>query len=293
MLTPFNWLRGCRSGSELMSVMRLLHQSPDLFHNQEKIGPPFSLTVTPCQRCQFYPIADTLTTACYCKTCKRIIAQSFRWNRISNAAIVIWGFVNYIPPQINPDNLFGRTDFYGAYIHDDCHFLMMLHRKKLAEWIRELLIYQGADIKGLIQIFPTVGNSARGNMGDILCRAVHHEARFPMDLLRVRFYSGTHQIFRPKQREEQGVLTFEISEFLNLLEMASVFRTLLNPDAQKNLLELTQLKSAKEEQFYWGRFMGFLSDEAKDMLNSWNIRQWPRIRIQLLYDLLSYVNYSY
>ncbi len=114
-----------------------------------------------------------------------------------------------------------------------------------------------------------------------------------MDQLRVRFYSGAHQIFSPKNREEQGVLTFEISEFLNLLEMASVFRSLLNPSAQKNLLKLTQLKSVKEEQFYWGRFMGFLSDEAKDMLNSWNIRQWPRMWIQLLYDLLSYVHYSH
>ena len=300
MLTPFNWLRGCRSGAELMAVIRLLHKSPDLFQNQaqnqaqnqDKIGPPFSLTGTPCQRCHFYPHDDSLA-ARYCKVCQMILAWTFRQNRIANAAIVIWGFVNYIPPEINPDKLFDRTDFHGVYIHDDHHFLMMLHRKKIAEWIRELLIYQGSDIKGLIQIFPTTGNSKRGNMGDILCRAVHHEARFPMDLLRVRFYSAAHQIFNPQSREKRGVLTFEVSEFLNLLEMATVFRTLLNSDARKNFLELTQLKSVKEEQFYWGRFMGFLSDEAKDMLNSWNIRQWPRTRIQLLYELLSYVHYSY
>jgi len=294
MQTPFNWLRGCRSGHELMAVLRILHQSPDFFRlaeKREKIGPPFSLTDTPCQRCHFHPHEDSLA-ARYCKTCKTIIAQSHRFKRMANAAIVIWGFVNYIPSQINPHDLFKRTDFYGAYIHDDHHFLMMLHRKQLPEWIRELLIYHGDDVKGLIQIFPTTGNYQRGNMSDILCRAVHHEARFPMDLLRVRFYPNAYQIFNPQSREKQGVLTFEISEFLNLLEMATVFRALLNPTARKDLLELTQLKSVKEEQFYWGRFMGILSDQAKDMLNSWNIRQWPRIRIQLLYDLLSYVHYS-
>ncbi len=292
MQTTFNWLRGCRSGSELIAVLRIIRQTPGLFQKQEKIGPPFLLTGTPCQRCHFYP-RMAKSTARFCKACQKIISRSSRLGKISNGAIVIWGFVNYIPPQINPDNLFERTDYHGVYIHDEHHFIVMLHRKKIAEWIRDILIYQGADIKGLIQIFPTTGNSKRGNMGDILCRAVHHETRFPMDLLRVRFYSDAYQIFNPQSREKQGVLTFEISEFLNLLEMASVFRTLLNRNDQKNLLKLTQLKSVKEEQFYWGRFMGFLSDEAKDMLNSWNIRQWPQIRIQLLYDLLSYVHYSY
>jgi len=126
-------------------------------------------------------------------------------------------------------------------------------------------------------------------MGDILCRAIHHEARFPIDQLRVRFYSAPYQILRPQTRDQQGLLTFEISEFLSLLEMAAVFRTLLRPEEQESFYELVNLKDASEEQFYWGRFMGFLNQEAKDMLSAWRIRQWPKSRIELLYELVNYV----
>jgi hypothetical protein len=49
------------------------------------------------------------------------------------------------------------------------------------------------------------------------------------------------------------------------------------------------LEDTSEEQFYWGRFLGYLSQEAKDMLNAWRIRQWPKGRIELLYELVDYV----
>jgi hypothetical protein len=126
-------------------------------------------------------------------------------------------------------------------------------------------------------------------MGDILCKAVQHEARFPMDQLRVRFYSAPYQIMQPHTRDRQGLLTFEVSEFLSLLEMAAVFRTMLRPEEQASLYELLNLKDTSEEQFYWGRFMGHLSKEAKDMLSAWRIRQWPRNQIKLLYELVDYV----
>ena len=110
-----------------------------------------------------------------------------------------------------------------------------------------------------------------------------------MDQLRVRFYSAPHQIMKPHTRDKQGLLTFEVSEFLSLLEMAAVFRTILRPTEQELLYQLVNLEDTSEEQFYWGRFMGFLSQEAKDMLNAWRIRQWPKGRIKLLYELVDYV----
>jgi hypothetical protein len=85
------------------------------------------------------------------------------------------------------------------------------------------------------------------------------------------------------------LLTFEVSEFLSLMEMAAVFRTLLRPEEQASLHELVNLDDSSEEQFYWGRFAGRLSQEAKDMLSSWNIRHWPKNRIKLLYELVDYV----
>jgi hypothetical protein len=110
-----------------------------------------------------------------------------------------------------------------------------------------------------------------------------------MDQLRVRFYSAPHQILKPYTREQQGLLTFEVSEFLSLLEMAAVFRTILRPREQELLYQLVNLDDASEEQFYWGRFLGFLNQEARDMLNAWRIRQWSKNRIRLLYELVDYV----
>jgi hypothetical protein len=184
---------------------------------------------------------------------------------------------------------FSDHHILGAYIHNENHFLLMMPRHELKPWLRELAIYHGTDLKGLLQISPTTGTGKGVNMGDVLCQAVHHEARFPMDQLRVRFYSAPYQIMRPPARDQQGLLTFEVSEFLSVLEMAAVFRTVLYPKEQESLYELLNLEDASEEQFYWGRFMGLLSQEAKDMLNAWRIRQWPRSRIKLLYELINYV----
>ncbi len=110
-----------------------------------------------------------------------------------------------------------------------------------------------------------------------------------MDRLRVRFFSAPYQLLYPHTRDRQGLLTFEVSEFVNLLEMAAVFRTMLRPEAQEALQELLNLEDPSEEQFYWGRFLGYLDPEAKDMLSAWRIRVWPRERIQLLYELTNYV----
>jgi hypothetical protein len=50
-----------------------------------------------------------------------------------------------------------------------------------------------------------------------------------------------------------------------------------------------QTDDPQEERFYWGRFMGLLDQEARDMLNAWNVRDWPKPQVQLLYDLMEYV----
>jgi hypothetical protein len=119
-------------------------------------------------------------------------------------------------------------------------------------------------------------------MGDILCHAVHQ--------VRVRFYSSPYEVTKPYKRDQKGLLTFEVSEFLGMLDMAEVFRTLLRPDEQKELFELLTMDDTKEEQFYWGRFVGRLEQQAKDMLRGWNIRKWPRNRVRLLYKLVYYVD---
>ncbi|HID63908.1 MAG TPA: hypothetical protein EYP49_14400 [Anaerolineae bacterium] len=208
---------------------------------------------------------------------------------ISRQSIIIWSFVNRLSKQLQMGEGFSEHHIFGAYAHDENHFLLMMPRRELKAWLQELVIYHGADLKGLVQILPTTGARKGMGMGDVLCRAVYHEARFPMDQLRVRFYSAPYQILQPHTRDQQGLLTFEVSEFLGLLEMAAVFRTVLRPEEQASLYELLNLEDPSEEQFYWGRFTGYLNQEARDMLSAWRIRQWPKDRIKLLYELVDYV----
>jgi hypothetical protein len=46
-----------------------------------------------------------------------------------------------------------------------------------------------------------------------------------------------------------------------------------------------------ERQFYWGRFLGYLSQDVKDMLAAWNILQWSKNQVELLYELIDYVGF--
>ena len=288
MLSSFDWLRRSESGAELLATLEYLTNRPDLFPPGDEIGPPFSALNGPCQRCWVYPRTSS-SRRNYCPSCQAIVTRAGKLGGISRQSIVLWGLVSRLSKLLRMGEGFGDHHVLGAYVHDENHFLLMMPRRELKPWLQELVIYHGADLKGLIQILPTTGAGKGISMRDVLCRAIYHEARFPMDQLRVRFFSAPYQILRPHTRDHQGLLTFEVSEFLSVLEMAAVFRTVLRPQEQASLYELLNLEDTSEEQFYWGRFMGFLTQEAKDMLNAWRIRQWPRNRIRLLYELVNYV----
>jgi hypothetical protein len=287
MLSSFDWLRRSQTGAELLAILECLTTKPDLFPTGDEIGPPFSALDGPCQRCWIYPHLPSPGQN-HCPACQAILSRASKLGHIAYQSIVIWGFVNRLSRLLRMGEGFYDYHVLGAYVHDENHFLLMIPKRELKPWLQELAIYHGADLKGLIQLLPTTDRH-KIEMGDILCRAIHHEARFPMDQLRVRFYSAPHQIMKPHTRDKQGLLTFEVSEFLSLLEMTAVFRTILRPTEQELLYQLVNLEDTSEEQFYWGRFMGFLSQEAKDMLNAWRIRQWPKGRIKLLYELVDYV----
>ncbi len=295
MRTIFDWIRSCKSGAELLGALDLFADDsrtrPDLLPEHKAIGPPVTLFNGPCMRCWLHVRNEASGTA-YCRTCLSIINRARSMTRKSRGALVAWGHVNRLPRQLRR-----RTGFYGehvpgVHIRDENHFLLVMPRLKVKAWIQELLIYHGADLRGLIQIFPTVGASVRGGMDDILGRAIHLDGRFTFEMLRIRFYPNPYQVFTPHLRDMKRQLTFEVREFLNLLEMAGIFRSLLRPDEQRAVRELLEMDNAAEKAFNWGRFMGDLSPEARDMLEAWGIRNWSSNRVTLLYELLEYVEFT-
>ncbi len=290
MLTPFDWIRTARTGAELIATIQEVNENRAFYEEAPgSLGPPVSALNRPCKRCWIYhrePGDD------YCLCCLRIMATASKLRKKSYQSVVLWGFVDRIPEIISGSRSLYVEIAGAAYIVDDQRFLLILPRLMLISWLRDLFVYHGEEIHGLFQLFPTLGDSKRGCMNDILVRAVHHESRFPMDKLRVRFFPDPFGLFAPHEREQKGLLTFEIRDFFRMMESASIFRTLLRPEEQQILLDLASIKNPNEEKFYWGRFLGLLTPEAKDMLNAWNFRQWPSNQIQLMYELLSYVPFK-
>jgi len=293
MQSGFDWLRRCRTGAELLATLKCLESQPGLFLNEEEIGPPHSALRGPCRRCWVYPRKPSPQQKMfYCPACQAVLNRSRDLGELSRQSAVIWGFVNALPRQLQGGGQgFRDSRVLGAFVQDENRFLLMLRHQELKPFLQELALYHGEDLKGLLQIFPTVGVSGDLSMADVLCRVIHHEANFALDRLRVRFYAAPYQVLIPHVLERKGLLTFDVSDFLSVLEMVSVFRTLLQPDEQQMLRELLMINDPAEAQFYWGRLMGLLSQEAKDMLSAWNIRQWPQDRVKLLYELMDYVAY--
>ncbi len=297
MLSSFDWLRRCRNGAELLATLQYLEKTCGSVAGPERplldkaLGPPPSALQGPCQRCWIYPRTPSKRgTSRYCQVCRTILVKASRLYHHSPRSIAIWGAVNRLPKLL--EHRGGVKTGYrilGAFAPDSQHFLVMMYRHGLKSWLQELVIYHGAELKGVLQVLPTTGSGGGVDMADVLCRAMHQESLFPMDRLWIRFFSAPYQVLKSHLRDRQGLLTFEIAEFVSLLEMAAVFRTLLEPEVQQALFELLNLEDSREEHFYWGRFLGLLTPEARDMLNAWRIRQWPKERIHLLYELISYV----
>lgn len=345
MLEPFDWLRRSRTGAELLATLRYLAAGGELPPAAAELGPPPGALAGPCWRCWLYPRTSTERGTRYCRTCQTIVDEAKRFGMLSPDTVVVWGFVNRLPPQLRPlaarprrgkapappqtvpaaeagseapmpppsmaegasaaalplrvpaekptslDTLyFPGTRVLGAYIPDERHFLLMLTQRELRFWLQELVLRYGGELAGLIQVFPTTGARDPG-MGDLLAHVIHQEARYPLDRLRVRFFATHAQIFHPNLAEREGVLTFEIADFMNTLELVSVFRSILQPDEQRELYRLLHKAEGAETQFLWGRFLGGLRPEARDMLVALNIRRWSRSQVTLLYRLMDYVGF--
>ena len=322
MLERFDWLRRSGTGAELLATLQywetaswrademLAAASPSSLAqeqppaNQEARdqaaphatpialgaapGPPHSALHGPCARCWLYPTTGRPRSR-YCPTCEEILGRARRLDAVVRSTVFVWGFVNRPPRQ--PAAGFRNLHPLATYVHDDRHFLTALHQRELKPWLQELLLYHGDDLKGVLQVFPAL-SAKEPTAGEVLVRLSHREARFPLDRLRVGFFPAIKHVFHPRLYEREGVLTFDVSDFLNTLELAAVFISVLYPDEQKFLYRLLHTEESNEAQFMWGRFLGALRPEARDMLNAWGLRQWSLPQVNLLYELVDYVRFE-
>lgn len=293
MLSHFDWIRSCRQGTELLVVTRGLNNHASLFAT-ENTGPagPYMASTGPCYRCWVYPRQKTTGAGWqYCRTCHHIIKESSQLWSQSRHLVVVWGFVNQLLAQFREGQGFIDSRILSSYVHDVNHFLLLMYRKELKTWLQELGLYHGHNLKGLLVIFPTISSVPGLNMGDVLTAAISEEKKYPLDMLRVQFFATPYEVIKPKVRHRQKILTFDISEFIQYLGMAEVFRSVLTYEEQLVLKEILKLTNEKEVNFYWGRSLGQFSAAARDIVDGWNLRNWKLSQLKLLYELVDYANF--
>jgi hypothetical protein len=294
MLTFFDWLRQCRTGGELLALLSGAVAEERLPGGRKyEPPPPETLFRTPCRRCGFFSAVPGSAPP-DCPTCEEIRRTGKRMDRTAGFSRILWGHVNRIPRMIAGDG-HASPELLGRYIHDDHHFLAMFSGKGTLPFFRRMLMYDGHDLKGFLQIFPAVSAGHRNRMMDLLIRACHYDAVYPMDALRVRCFTRAHQVFHPGRYETpENRITCEASEFMSLLEMARIFRNLLTPVEQKMLGEYADAPEDRGagDAFLWGRMMGALSPAARDMLVAWDFRNWPAERARYFFDMFAYVDYA-
>ena len=184
MLNTFDWIRLSSTGAELIATLLLQANQvdgedfslaspfPDL---DASIGPPLSALSSPCHRCWVYPRVPWIEKADrYCSACKAILTHTRHYEKAAPRSAMIWGFVSKLPVDRVTTNLSAVLAFHAR---DDHHFLMVVGKRQLKPCLQELVLHHGADIKGLLQIFPGVGPSSGIRMGELISRADHHEAR--------------------------------------------------------------------------------------------------------------------
>lgn len=283
MLVAFDWLRRSENGAELIATMDAMESAPDLFRTENGVGEPFCGIRGPCIRCWLLP---RLPGSSHCSVCHRIVTDSRRLGSDSKRCLLVWAFVNFLPNTVKQA---ARQDQRALLIKDDKHFLAAVSGPCLNAWLKKLL-QDDKEQKGTLIVFPTTRKKSTFTMGDVLCRAIQHDASFPMDRLRIEFFSKPGQLKAPHLREQEGMLILQPYEFLPLLELATVFSTLLNHEEVEIIKYVMSIQDQNQKAFQWGRLMGILNLEARDMLV--NMKTWPVNRIKWLCELAKYVRPS-
>ena len=282
MLTAFDWIRRSENGSELIATLDGIKTCSGIFHQEKAIGHPASGIDGPCKRCWIYP---RLSSSLYCRTCNTILDTAKDLGGVSRQSLVVWGYLNSVPESVQTNSESLENSHVKVFLKDENHFLVVLKAYELRAWFKEILTNHGSQIKGSLTVFPTTGKKQTYTMGDILCQAIQHDSRFPMDRLRIRFFSSPGHLKNPYQREKKGLLNFDALEFLNLLETATLFSTLLSPEEQEAVKEVLSIQNEQERRFHWGRLMGQLTLETRDMLFDLNFTSLPKNMLTILDEL--------
>jgi hypothetical protein len=287
MQNAYDWLQICRTGSELMATMDLVADEPNLpeiVSKEDCLGTPQTAFDGPCLRCRYY---SRLINNQYCYFCDHVMAREPVIRSYARHSVALWFFVNFPPKKIPK-----TSHEIFTYIADANRFLCCTNRWNLKSLLQEIMLIQGPDWLGVIQIFPVFQGGETLTMSDVLCSAIFDEKSMVQDRLYIKFFASPFQFVHKREREREGKLIFEATDFIGYLEMAEIFKRGLYLEEQDRLRQVLDIADPSEKQFYWGRFLTQVRPEARDFLDSWNLRNWTQSQVSLFYELLDFVRYD-
>lgn len=290
MLSTFDWLRRSRSGPELLATLSLLatgelKQPLKAMVESKLMGPPLTLFERPCQRCWVYPPVS-LEPPWLCRTCRQIVdaADNGHFKQVCIQSVVVWGTVNRHPKILDARHL-AVVPVFGQFSPDENHFLIVVYQKDLLTWLKELALYDSSRVSGVLQVFPTIRSGANAGFSQLFTLAAALQDSSPSRDLRVLLNPRPSYLLDSQMRKTLTDRNLALAEAIQMLEMVRAIRSLFGPVEQEHLMSLARMPAGQEQQFYWGRFMGNLSSEARDFIETWQLRHWPVERLKLLYDL--------
>ena len=285
MKNHLDWICLSRTGSELIATLSFLKEESDVHETMSEhdcMGPPMTALKGPCLRCRYF---SRIEDKPFCYFCENIAVRSEGISSISRNSVGIWGYLNQVPNDLKESI---QNQIYTNKV-DDQHFIAVISKNSLKTWFQDLLIDYGLHLQGLLQLFPIIGRFNSITMADIIAHIIFQETNvFPSDLS-IQFYGSPEVFLKPGFQMYIENHTFQVSDFLSLLERADLFRSILRFDEQEELIDILKKGDISEKQFYWGRFIGRLNQKAKDMISAWNIRQWDMNQLEMLYELINFI----
>jgi len=287
MQNAFDWLRICRSGSELMATLDLVSDEPDLpgiVAKEECLGIPQAAFDGPCLRCKYY---SRLPDNHLCYFCNNVMVREAIIRSFARHCVALWHYVNF------PLKRIPKTSYeIFHYQVDKNRYICCTNRWNLKNFLQEIMMIQGPEWRGVIQIFPVFQGGETLTMSDMLCSAIFDEKSMIQDRLYVKFFATPFQFVHKKEREREGKLIFEVTDFIGYIEMAEIFKKGLYLEEQDRLRQVLDIEDPSEKQFYWGRFLAQVRPEARDFLDSWKLKNWTPSQISLFYELLSFAKFD-
>lgn len=292
MLTLSDRLYRCCTGPELLGAVRWFRQHGFHYNSDPLPLPPVRTALSSlCVRCGLDAVTadgNRKDEDMFCSFCLDVSKEARQMQRQIRYFFCILGRAKHMPwnlQQRSPVPAYKEIIQLGKE-----YFLFMLEKHDVGPWLSELLLEHGEEYQAVLTLFPTTGKS-HPSMGDSLRLARHYTARLPLPVsgTSICLYAHSHHILRSPASEV--ALTCSLEQFLQYINMAVLFRGHIYPNEQEELRYIL-LEDRDNLRFHYGRLLSRLQPEAREMLDTWAVRQWTKEQVSHFFSILPFARYS-